>query len=203
MKNNPIIRLIKTADISQVLEIYKPFVTLTTITPEHEIPDLIDFSKKIKKIATYYPVLVCEMNGIIIGYTFANRFRQAQGHQWSAETSIYLVPGYYGKGVAKTLYQTLFNILKLQDLINVFAGIVLPNARSEAFHKNLGFQEIGIFEKGIYKFGNWHDVKWSQLSVKEHSKNPLFPKSIKEVMHTTPFADILKQANIENLNKRI
>ena len=203
MKNNPIIRLIKTADISKVFEIYKPFVTLTTITPEHEITDPADFSKKIKKIAAYYPVLVCEMNDIIVGYTFASRFRLAQGHQWSVETSIYLVSGYYGRGVAKTLYQTLFNILKLQNLINVFAGIVLPNARSEAFHKNLGFQEVGIFEKGIYKFGNWHDVKWSQLSLKEHSKNPLFPKSIKEVMHTTPFADILKRASIKNLNKHI
>jgi len=42
-----------------------------------------------------------------------------------------------------------------------------------------------------------------QLSLKEHSKNPLFPKSIKEVMHTKKFAAILKQANIENLNKHI
>lgn len=203
MKNNPIIRLIKTADISQVLEIYTPFVTSTTITPEHEIPDLTEFSKKIKNIAAYYPVLVCEMNDIIIGYTFAHRFRQADGHQWSAEISVYIVSGYYGKGVAKTLYQTLFNILKLQNLINVFAGIVLPNARSEVFHKNLGFQEVGIFEKGIYKLGNWHDVKWLQLSLKQHSKNPLFPKSIKEVMHTKEFPVILKQANIENLNKHI
>ena len=203
MKNNPVIRLIKTADIRQVLEIYKPFVTSTTITPEHEVPDLADFSKKIKKIAAYYPVLVCEVNDIIIGYTFANRYRLAHGHQWSAETTIYLSPHYYGKGVAKTLYQSLFNILKLQDVINVFAGIVLPNARSEAFHKNLGFQEVGIFEKGIYKLGSWHDVKWLQLSIKEHSKNPLSPKSIKEVKHTTAFVAILKQTNIENLNKHI
>lgn len=203
MKNNPVIRLIKTADISKVLEIYKPFVTSTTITPEHHAPDLIFFSKKIKKIAAYYPVLICEVNDIIIGYAFANRFRLAQGHQWSAETSIYLVSAYNGKGIAKTLYQALFNILKLQDLINVFAGIVLPNARSEVFHKSLGFEEVGIFEKGIYKLGNWHDVKWLQLSLKDHSKNPLFPKSIKEVMHTTKFVAILKHANNENSNKQI
>ena len=203
MINNPIIRLIKTADISQVLEIYKPFVTLTTITPEHEIPDPTEFSKKIKNIAAYYPILVCEINDIIIDYTSAQRFRLAQGHQWSAETSIYVAPAYYGTGVAKTLYQTLFNILKLQDLINVFAGIVLPNARSEVFHKNLGFQQVGIFEKGIYKLGNWHDVKWLQLNLKEHYKNPLLPKSIKEVMHSTMFGAILKQANFENFNKHI
>lgn len=203
MKGNPIIRLIKTADINQVLEIYKPFVTSTTITAEHEIPDPTDFSKKIKKIAGYYPVLVYEMNDIIIGYTFAQRFRLAQGHQWSAETSIYLVSDYYGKGVAKALYQALFNILELQDLINVFAGIVLPNPRSETFHKNLGFQQVGIFEKGIYKLGNWHDVKWLQLTLKEHYKNPILPKSIKEVMHTTMFGAILRQANFDNFNRHI
>lgn len=42
------------------MEIYKPFVTLTTTTPEHVIPDQINFKKRIKKTAAYYPILVCE-----------------------------------------------------------------------------------------------------------------------------------------------
>ncbi|KAA9037175.1 N-acetyltransferase family protein [Ginsengibacter hankyongi] len=195
LTNNPVIRLITATDIGQVLELYKPFVTLTTITPEYQVPHLEDFSREIKNTADYYPVLVCEVNNIVIGYTLAKRYRLAAGHQWSAETSIYVESRHQGRGVAKALYQALFNILKLQGIVNVFAGLVLPNTRSEVFHKNLGFQEVGIFYEGIYKLGNWHDVKWLQLSLNEHSKNPLPPKSIREVIETPMFKTILGQAN--------
>ena len=195
MKDVPIIRFIKNRDIPEVLEIYKPFIISSSITPEYDIPHMHRFSTKIKSIAKYYPVLVCEVNKKIIGYTYANKYRLAQGHLWTVESSIYLSPDYYGKGVAKNLYQALFAILKLQNFINVFAGIVLPNKRSEIFHENLGFQKVGIFNKGIYKLGSWHDVKWFQLNVAEHINNPPLPKSVKEVMDTTEFETILKKVN--------
>ena len=101
MKFKSIIRLVKSADVPEVLEIYKPFITSSNITPEYEIPALHDFLVKIKSISNHYPFLVCEANNKIIGYTFANQFRLAQGHQWSAETSIYLSSAFYGKGVAR------------------------------------------------------------------------------------------------------
>lgn len=192
MEIKRIIRLIKSTDIPEVLEIYEPFVMSTSITPEYDVESLQKFSTKIKSISDYYPVLVCEVNKKMVGYTYANKYRLAQGHLWSAESTIYLSPDYYGKGVAKNLYQSLFAILKLQNFINVFAGIVLPNKRSEMFHENLGFQKVGIFKKGIYKLGNWHDVKWFQLSLAEHIKNPVLPKSFKEVMNTIELENILK-----------
>jgi L-amino acid N-acyltransferase YncA len=193
MENKQIIRLIKSTDIPEVLEIYKPFITSTSISPEYDVPNLRVFSAKIKRIANYYPVLVCEVANRIIGYAFANKYRSAQGHQWSAETSIYLSPDYYGKGVAKTLYQVLLTILKLQNYINVFAGIVLPNKRSEVFHKKLGFQNAGVFKRGIYKLGSWHDVKWFQLNLMEHIKNPPLPKPVKEIMHAVELMSIFKK----------
>ncbi len=195
MELRPIIRLVKSADFAAVLEIYKPFVTSTGITPEDEVPGLQEFSIKIDGLANNYPFLISEVNGKVTGYTFANNFRAAQGHKWSVEVSIYLSKDYYGKGVAAALYQSLFAILKLQNYINVFAGIVLPNQRSEVFHKNLGFQEVGTFKKGVYKLGNWHDVRWFQLNLTENCENPPFPKPVKEIIHTTEFETILKQAN--------
>ncbi|MGH2564950.1 MAG: GNAT family N-acetyltransferase, partial [Ginsengibacter sp.] len=153
------IRLLKSENISEVLEIYKPFITSTSITPEYNIPTLEDFSAKIENIAWEYPFLVCEANSKIIGYAYANKFRPTQGHQWSAETSIYISSRYQGNKVARPLYEYLFAILKLQNYINVFAGIVLPNKRSEIFHEKLGFRNVGIFKAGIYKLDDWHDVK--------------------------------------------
>ena len=185
MKETPIIRLVKNADIAEILKIYKPFIASTSFTPEYDIPNLQNFSARIESIMNYYPVLVCEVSNNIVGYAYAKKYRAAQGHLWSAESSIYVSPGYHGKWIATNLYKALFAILKLQNFINVFAGIVLPNERSEKFHKNLGFQEVGIFRKGIYKLGNWHDVKWYQLNLSDHVTNPTLPKSITEAMNQT------------------
>ncbi len=195
LENNPQIRLVTSNDIMDVLEIYKPFVTSTAITLEYDDAGLEDFLKKIDNITSEYPFLVCEAGNKIIGYTYANKYRFPKGHQWSAEISIYISSGYHGKGIAKILYETLFSILKLQNFINVFAGIVLPNIKSEEFHKKLNFQEAGIFKNGGYKLGNWHDVKWFQLNLSEHTYNPPLPKTIHQIIHTPEFETILKEAN--------
>ena len=188
------IRLLTTADIPQVLEIYKPFIIATSFTPEYDVPKLESFSARVNNIANEYPFLVCEVGDTIAGYAYANQYRLAQGHLWSVETSIYLGSGYHGKGIAKILYQSLFAILRLQNYFNAFAGIVLPNKRSELFHESFGFCEVGVFKTGIYKLEEWHDVKWFQLSLQEHFKNPSLPKSIIEVKRTKEFSNILKQA---------
>lgn len=60
------------------------------------------------------------------------RGRLSAGHQWSVETSIYVESEHDGKVDAKAIYQALFNILKLQGIVNVFAGLVLPNTKSES-----------------------------------------------------------------------
>jgi phosphinothricin acetyltransferase len=199
MKNILKVRLVKSKDYKAVLDIYKPFVNATSITPEFNAPSLLDFSNRLKNITAQYPFLVCEMNQIIIGYAYATKFRQTDGHQWSVELTIYLSPDYHHKGVASALYTTLFSILKFQNYINAFAVIILPNKKSEAFHQRLGFQEVGIFKNGIYKSGLWHDAKWLQLNLSEHVKKPLPPKPITELKDTPELDAIIQNAN-NNIN---
>lgn len=83
-------------------------------------------------------------------------------------------------GVARGLYESLFEVLELQGFQNVYAGTTLPNPASERFHGAIGFESVGVYKKIGYKNGEWLDVKWSQRSFGERTITPDPPLSIPE-----------------------
>jgi phosphinothricin acetyltransferase len=182
MQDTSIIRLLNTSDYIEVHKIFSHYVSNSYVTPESNIPDFSGFERKLKNIIEYYPFLVCEQDGQIVGYTYATKYRVTSGNQWSVETAIYIAENFHGKGYAKTLYENLFPILTLQNFVNVFAGIVLPNDKSVSFHKKMNFKEAGVFKNGIYKFDRWHDVQWMQLKLREHVQNPASTRSVHDVI---------------------
>ncbi len=195
MNNNYSIRLITESDAQAVLDIYRPYVLHTIISFEYEPPTLEEYIQRIKTNTEDYPWLVCLYENKIIGYAYASRHRSRTAYQWSPESTVYLLPEVHRKGIARILYTTLFDLLKLQGYFNVYAGIGLPNEKSVGFHKALGFEEIGIFKKVGYKLGNWHDTHWFQLSLAEHTLTPPTPKKLAEVATNSAFRDILFKAN--------
>jgi L-amino acid N-acyltransferase YncA len=197
MRNHSEIRLINESDAESVLEIYKPYVLNTIISFEYEAPSLDEYSKRIKTITSEYPWLVCVMDNKIVGYAYASTHRYRTAYQWSPESTIYLSPGFHRRGIARILYSTLFSILKLQGYYNVYAGVGLPNEKSEGFHKALGFEEIGVFKKIGYKFGNWHDTRWFQIQLTDHNLKPGVPKKTSEITGTSSYLEIISSANAE------
>jgi phosphinothricin acetyltransferase len=63
-------------------------------------------------------------------------------------------------------------ILKLQNIHNVYGIVMTPNPNSEKLHESFGFRRIGIFQKTGYKHGDWHDVTWFEKSIREHEADP-------------------------------
>ena len=189
------IRLITESDAGEVLEIYKPYVLNTIISFEYEVPALHEYVQRIRTNTAEYPWLVCLQNNKIIGYAYASKHRYRTAYQWSPESTVYLSPEFHRKGIARILYETLFSMLRLQGYFNVYAGVSLPNEKSVGFHRSLGFEDIGIFKKIGYKFGNWHDTHWFQLHLTEHIYDPPVPKKLNEVAASPAFQLILKNAN--------
>jgi len=184
------IRFIKPEDSEAVLEVYKPYVLGTYITFEYNVPTLEEWSHKIEKIILKYPWLVCECENKIVGYAYGSTHRDRTAYQWSPESTVYLDEKYHRQGIARALYEKLFAIMKLQGYFNVYAGVGLPNMKSEEFHKALGFTELGIFKNIGYKLGGWHDTKWFQLQLREHILNPPPPLLIAEVKDSLEFKKI-------------
>ena len=195
MKQEFLIRMITENDADEVLEIYKPFVLNTIITFEYDVPSREEFLQRIKTATAQYPWLVCLNGNKIIGYSYAGVHRYRSAYQWSCESTVYLLPQFHRKGIARILYETLFSLLRIQGYINVYAGVSLPNEKSVGFHRSLGFREIGIYEKIGFKFGKWHDVEWFQFQLQEHNQNPSPPKTIQSIANTEEFRQIFISAS--------
>lgn len=198
MKNNNLqIRLIQDTDSQGVLAVYKPYIENTAITFEYDVPESAAFLERIKNVTAGYPWLVCLENNEVIGYAYASKYRDRVAYQWAAESAIYLKEGAHRKGIARILYEALFQILRLQGYTNLYAIITLPNVKSVGFHQAMGFQEIGIFRNVGYKMNKWHDVIWFEKQLTAHLDNPAIPTKMEEILTHEAVTSIIEAANLQ------
>jgi phosphinothricin acetyltransferase len=164
----PVIRSAKPGDAGAILGIYAPYISETYVSFETEVPTTADFTVRMTGIMKSYPFLVCEEDGGIIGYAYGSGHRERAAYKYSADTSIYVAPGYQGRGAGRALYGRLLDLLRGQGIYTVFAGIVLPNEKSVGFHKALGFTEVGVYHNAGYKLGKWRDILWVEKPLREY-----------------------------------
>jgi L-amino acid N-acyltransferase YncA len=157
-------------DAPALLDIYRPFVTDTAVSFEIEPPTVSEFEARIASAQSRWAWLVGERDGHIAGYAYASAFRTRAAYRFTVETSAYVHPGFRGQGVAGALYRRLFEILTVKGYCNAYAGIALPNEASIAFHKSLGFSSVGVFHRGGWKFGKWHDISWWEVSLQDRPR---------------------------------
>ena len=137
------IRLVQEADAEEILSIYEPYIKETAITFECEMPSLGEFRNRIQEISVDYPYIVCLSNGKIIGYAYAHRQMERAAYQWNVELSVYIDKSHLRCGMGKTLYSALIEILKLQNVRNVYGGVTSPNENSERLHEYFGLKSWG------------------------------------------------------------
>ena len=66
-------RMASSADVPELLEIYRPYVEKTAITFEYEAPTGEAFLERFLDVTSRCPGLVCEEQGMILGHAYADR----------------------------------------------------------------------------------------------------------------------------------
>ena len=168
------IRPATAADLPRILEIYAPYVEHTAISFEYTVPTLEEFTGRFLTITAQFPWLVWEEDGSILGYAYGSLPFERAAYQWSAEASIYLCPEARGRGIGKSLYAALEDILRRQGYRKVYAIITTANEASVAFHKAVGYRHTATFPDCGYKFGTWYGTVWME---KDLNTWPAPPKS--------------------------
>lgn len=152
--------LIRTAlpeDAAALCEIYKPYVLETEITFETVPPTTEEFASRIRNIEEHYPYVVCEDNGIVLGYAYASRQGERAAYEYSVSMSVYVRQGYHRQGVARAMYNAILPELQRRGFRIATATISMPNEPSAAFHSSFGFKRIGVYRSMGYKHGKWID----------------------------------------------
>lgn len=166
------IRAYRSADAGAILDIYRPFIESGTETFETEVPDLIDFEKRLSEIARQYPFYVLEDGERIIGYAYACRHRERAAYRWNVETSIYLSARAQGKGLGFRLYNTLLNELERRKFTRAYAIITMPNDASVKLHGKCGFENLVVHPKAGFKNDQWLDVLWMTRNLAPFADEP-------------------------------
>jgi L-amino acid N-acyltransferase YncA len=154
-------------DAAAICDIYNHYVLNTVISFETEAVSVDEMAARIEETLTQFPWLVYEVEGRIIGYAYASKWRLRRAYQHSVEGSVYLVQDYAGRGVGTLLYQALINELTKQNVHAVLGGIALPNPGSVALHEKLGFVKVAHLPQIGRKFDQWLDVGYWQLILDE------------------------------------
>ncbi len=171
------LRLVKHEDAQAIADIYAPFIS-TTITFENTAPDETEFMQRIESIASIYPWIVLEDEGIVKGYAYLSTFNVRTAYQHSADLSIYLSSDIKSKGYGKKMCEALFEIAKAQNICRIVSLITAENTPSKLFHHKLGFECQGILKNVGYKHDKWLDVSF-------------YVKDIETLAHPEPMIPVI------------
>jgi phosphinothricin acetyltransferase len=182
------------SDAPSVQAIYAPIVRDTIISFEYEAPPVDEMRRRIIKTLQRYPWLVCEHEpgGEMLGYAYAGPHSERAAYQWSADVSVYVSAQARRMGVGRALYAALFELLRRQNIVNVYAGIALPNAASVGLHEAMGMTPVGVYHQVGYKFGAWHDVGWWQMALVERPDVPMPPLTLAEARALPAWDEVMK-----------
>ena len=167
-----VIRDVRPEDAARLVEIYAPYIRKTAVSFEYEVPTVEEFETRIRKISAKYPYLVCEKDGLIVGYVYAGQYSAREAYSWTVTTSIYLDENCRRQGIGTALYAELEKHLKEQGIVNLLAGIAYVDEEDEylthdsvKFHTKEGYKKVAQMESVGKKFDRWYDLIWMQKKI--------------------------------------
>lgn len=160
------IRGIRDDESHAVAEIYNHFVLTSDATFEMGIVNTAEMQRRIQQILNRgYPFLVCELDGEIAGYAYADRYKEREAYRASVELSVYVGSSFKDLGIGTALYEVLIPLLASQKCHALMAGISLPNDASVKLHEKFGFKKVAHFSEVGRKFDRWIDVGYWELLI--------------------------------------
>jgi L-amino acid N-acyltransferase YncA len=180
-----------TPDDAEVLQaIYAPYVE-TTVTFEYVAPTVEEFRQRIIDRVSVYPYIVCEEDGVPVGYAYASRLYERAAYAWAVELSVYFAPNHRGRGMGRKIYDKMLSLLKLQGVRTVHGKVTFPNPASDKLHNAMGFKLMATLENVGFKNGEWRSINHWEKQIGDFSCAPepitpiteLDPAKVQEILN--------------------
>jgi L-amino acid N-acyltransferase YncA len=164
----PVIREAGEGDLAAVQAIYAHHVLTGLGSFEETPPDRAEIGKRFRAVAEAgLPYLVAALDGRVVGYAYASPFRPRPAYRHTVENSVYVAPGFEGRGVGRALLTALIERCTAagkRQMIAVIGG-GYDNVGSAKLHQALGFKEAALLKSIGRKFDRWLDTLMMQLPL--------------------------------------
>lgn len=149
---------VKDSDLAAILAIYNHYILNSTATFHSEKLSRNDLEEFLFISHPKYPSFLITENGETIGYCFLTQYKKRQAYDRSAELSIYLKPGFTGKGIGLAVLNHLEAAAK-ETGIHVLVGTICgENQASIRLMEKAGFLKCAHLKHIGEKFGKVLDV---------------------------------------------
>ena len=166
-----LIRPSRDEDVPVLASIYAGSVATETASWEYEAPSVEEFARRrTDLLARDFPYFTAELDGKVVGYSYASSFRARIGYRFVVEDSVYVVNEMKGRGIGKKLLMKLIDEcarLGYRQMVAVIGDSA--NAGSIKLHEACGFTQAALFKSIGYKFGRWLDSVQMQRALGEGS----------------------------------
>ena len=153
------VRDAREGDMHFVQEIYAHHVRHGLASFEEEAPTVAEMiGRRESVLALGLPYLVAELDGRIVGYSYASLYRPRPAYRHTIEDSVYVRDGFAGNGIGRELLATLIKRCESGPWRQMLAVIGdSANVGSIGLHGSQGFHPIGKLDAVGFKFGRWVD----------------------------------------------
>jgi len=158
-------------DIAAIQAIYAHHVLYGTASFEEEAPSAEEVARRRSDVlARGLPYLAAEVDGRVVGYSYASPYRARPAYRFSIENSVYVEDGRARGGVGRALLAALIERCEQGPWRQMIAVIGdSANAASIGLHASLGFRNVGTFTDVGFKFGRWLDSVLMQRALNPKS----------------------------------
>jgi phosphinothricin acetyltransferase len=147
------------ADAVAIARIYNQGIRSRLATFETEERTAEERGAWLQRHDSRYPVLVAESgNGCIAGWTAADPYRSRTCYDGVAEFSVYVDEAFRRQGIGTALLEGLIKASEVSGLWKLVSRIFVENVASRALCAQVGFREVGIYEKHAKLDDAWRDV---------------------------------------------
>jgi phosphinothricin acetyltransferase len=148
------------ADLHAIQAIYAHHVLHGLASFEEQPPGVEEIRvRRAHVLKLGLPYLAAELEGEVVGYSYAGTYRPRPAYRFTVENSVYVRDGLAGRGVGKALLAELIARCQTGPWRQMLAVIGdSENHASIALHRSCGFRMVGTLEAVGRKHGRWVDT---------------------------------------------
>ena len=105
-----------------------------------------------------HPIVVVEDDGEVVAFASTSQYRPRECYAGIAETSVYVSRAYRRKGAGRMALEALIHAAQQAGFWKLLSRVFPENVASRGLIRELGFREVGIYEKHGKLGDQWRDV---------------------------------------------